>query len=518
MDFRLIYHSARFAVLEMADGGVYNTKEAYELFLNGESRGAFSTVITPVYDLLPDTEYRAELKKDGVLVAETAFRTAKETVTLNVRDFGAAGDGVKDDTLAIQTAILCCPPGGRVLIPAGTYSFVCLHLKDNIDLELAEGAELSATVDRDRFPYLPGMVRRTDDTDDYQLGTWEGDPQRMFCGLLTGIGVKHVNVYGKGTLNGNAGHDNWWHNCKQMVTAWRPRAIFLNGCEDVSLVGITVKNSPSWTIHPYFSNHLRFLALDVLNPKDSHNTDGLDPESCKDVEIAGVHFSVGDDCIAIKSGKIYMGKRYKTPCQDVVIRQCSMNDGHGSVVIGSEIGAGVKNITIKDCTFKDTDRGLRIKTRRGRGEDCVIDEVVFENIYMDGVLTPFVVNCFYFCDSDGKTDYVQSKEALPVDDRTPDVRRLCFKDIHAVNAHYAAVCAYGLPEKKIGSLEFENVSVRYAAEVTPGTPAMMCGLEPMAKAGIYARNVESISLKNVDIEGCQGEAVDVQGVDRIINA
>lgn len=271
MDFRLIYHSARFAVLEMADGGVYNTKEAYELFLNGESRGAFSTVITPVYDLLPDTEYRAELKKDGVLVAETAFRTAKETVTLNVRDFGAAGDGVKDDTLAIQTAILCCPPGGRVLIPAGTYSFVCLHLKDNIDLELAEGAELSATVDRDCFPYLPGMVRRTDDTDDYQLGTWEGDPQRMFCGLLTGIGVKHVNVYGKGTLNGNAGHDNWWHNCKQMVTAWRPRAIFLNGCEDVSLVGITVKNSPSWTIHPYFSNHLRFLALDVLNPKDSHN-------------------------------------------------------------------------------------------------------------------------------------------------------------------------------------------------------------------------------------------------------
>ncbi len=515
MKIQIIWQAGRCAVLEVADGGIYNTKESYELLLNGKPAERITRVITPLYGLEPDTEYKAELRQDGISRGELTFRTEPESVTLNVRDFGAAGDGVKDDTLAIQSAILCCPPRGRVLVPAGTYSFVCLMLKDEISLELAEGAELSATVDRSRFPYFPGMIPYTDGSGDYQLGTWEGDPQKMFCGLLTGVGVKHVKVYGRGVLNGNAGHDNWWHNCKQMVTAWRPRAVFLNHCQDVSLVGITVKNSPSWTIHPYFSEKLRFLALEILNPKDSHNTDGLDPESCRDVELAGIHFSVGDDCIAVKSGKIYMGKRYKTPCQDMVIRQCSMNDGHGSVVIGSEIGAGVRNLTVKDCIFKDTDRGLRIKTRRGRGEDCVVDGVTFENIQMDGVLTPFVVNCFYFCDADGKTDYVQSKEPLPVDDRTPDVKRLCFKDIHAVNAHYAAVCAYGLPEKKIGSLEFENVSVRYADSVEPSVPAMMCGLEPMAKAGIYVRNVEHLTLKNVDILGCQGAAIDAEGVDRI---
>lgn len=531
MDFKIIYTAGRCAVFETADGGIYHTKERYQLLITRTKTGSdsslekessdsrkqeeISRVITPVYGLEPDTSYEAVLFLGETEAARLSFSTKEESVTLNVKDFGAAGDGVKDDTLAIQSAIMACPPKGRVLIPAGTYSFVCLFLKDSIDIELAEGAELSAVTDRTRFPYYPGMVERTDGQGQLNLGTWEGDPQTMFCGLITGTSVKHVNIYGKGTLNGNTSHDNWWHDCKKMVIAWRPRAVFLNHCEDISLVGITVKNSPSWTLHPYFSNHLRFLALNVLNPKDSHNTDGLDPESCNDVEIAGVHFSVGDDCIAVKSGKIYMGKTYKTPCENVMIRQCSMNDGHGSVVIGSEIGAGVKNLTIKDCCFKDTDRGLRIKTRRGRGKDSVVDQVTFENIRMDGVLTPFVVNCFYFCDPDGKTEYVQTRKALPVDERTPEIRELVFKNIDAKNAHYAAVCAYGLPEQKIGRLSFENISVSYAKDVEPQTPAMMCDLPPMAKAGIFVRNVRELELKNVRIEGCIGNEIDAEGVDRI---
>ncbi|MBS6956492.1 MAG: glycoside hydrolase family 28 protein [Enterocloster asparagiformis] len=515
MEFKVIYTAGRCAVLETADGGIYTTKEEYQLFLNGEPGARIKKVITPICGLLPATDYLAELRQGDRTVAQVRFTTKPESVTLNVRDFGAAGDGQKDDTLAIQSAIMACPDQGRVLIPAGTYSFVCLFLKDNLNLELEKGAELSAVTQRERFPYYPGSIVRTDGDGDYCLGTWEGDPDRMFCGLLTGVHVKNVNIYGEGTLNGNAGHNNWWHNCKEMRTAWRPRAIFLNGCENISLVGITVKNSPSWTIHPYFSNHLRFIGLNVLAPKDSHNTDGLDPESCRDVELAGIHFSVGDDCIAIKSGKIYMGRKYKTPCEHVLIRQCSMNDGHGSVVIGSEIGAGVRDLTVRDCSFKDTDRGLRIKTRRGRGEDSVVDKVSFENIRMDGVLTPFVVNCFYFCDPDGRTDYVQNKAALPVDERTPEIRELRFQDIHAENAHYAAVCAYGLPERKISHLLFENVSVSYAADVKSEIPAMMDGLPPMAKAGIFVKNVGRLTLKNVRVEGCAGEEIVAENVDVI---
>ena len=117
-----------------------------------------------------------------------------------------------------------------------------------------------------------------------------------------------------------------------------------------------------------------------------------------------------------------MGRKYKRPCRDLTIRQCCMRDGHGSITIGSEMAGGVRNLTVKDCLFLHTDRGLRIKTRRGRGKDDILDEIIFENIRMDHVMTPFVVNCFYYCDPDGHTDYVQTKEALPVDERTPEIR------------------------------------------------------------------------------------------------
>lgn len=106
--------------------------------------------------------------------------------------------------------------------------------------------------------------------------------------------------------------------------------IFLNHCENITVVGVTVQNSPAWNLHPYFSNQIRFLDMEVKGPANSHNTDGCDPESCTNVEIAGVHFSVGDDCIAIKSGKIYMGKKFKVPSKHIHIQSSWMQDGHGS--------------------------------------------------------------------------------------------------------------------------------------------------------------------------------------------
>ena len=123
--------------------------------------------------------------------------------------------------------------------------------------------------------------------------------------MITGIHVKNVTICGKGVLDGRADFENWWSRPKDKIRAWRPRMIFLNHCENITVVGVTVQNSPAWNLHPYFSNQIRFLDMEVKGPANSHNTDGCDPESCTNVEIAGVHFSVGDDCIAIKSGKIY---------------------------------------------------------------------------------------------------------------------------------------------------------------------------------------------------------------------
>ena len=322
----------------------------------------------------------------------------------------------------------------------------------------------------------------------------------------------------KGTIDGRAGESDWWENAKVMRGAFRPRLIFLNNCKNITVQGINLKNSPSWTVHPYFSSDLMFLDLNLQNPSDLPNTDGIDPESCKNVIIAGVKFSLGDDCIAIKSGKIYMGRKYKVPCEKLKVYQCFMEAGHGAVTIGSEMAAGVYNVEVKDCIFLATDRGLRIKTRRGRGKDAVIDGVVFDNIQMKHVKTPFVVNCFYFCDPDGKTTYVQSKEKYPVDDRTPNIKSLIFKNIVSEDCHVAAAYFYGLPEQKIEEIVMENITVTYTDQPEADVPAMTCDIEPCTKQGIFAANVKKLTLKNVSIQGHTGEELILHGIDQFDNS
>ncbi len=517
MKLNIIYKNVRCAVAECIDGSIFQLGKKYDVYVNGVKTKETDRVIFSLYGLKPQTMYTVEVKDGEETAAWAVFTTDYEFVTLNVRDFGAKGDGVNNDTSFIQAAIMACPKDSRVLIPEGVYKVTSLFLKDDVKIELEKGAVLEAYTDRTMFPIFPEAVQSYDEEKEYILGTWEGNPLPMFSAIITGVNVKNAVLYGEGILDGKAGKEegNWWNNPKVMNIAFRPRMIFLNQCENIVVQGITVQNSPSWNIHPFFSNHLRFLDLSVLNPKDSPNTDGLDPESCRDLEIAGVYFSLGDDCIAVKSGKIYMGAKYRTPSEDITIRQCCMRDGHGSVTIGSEMAGGVKNLIVKDCLFLHTDRGLRIKTRRGRGKDAIIEGVLFDNIHMDHVMTPFVANSFYFCDPDGHTEYVRTKEALPVDDRTPDIRSLAFRNIQADNCHVAAAFFYGLPEQKIGRVEMSNVRVNYAAETQTGVPAMMEGVEPMTRSGLFAANIKTLVLHNVEIQGQDGEAMVLEHIDQI---
>jgi polygalacturonase len=512
MQIKILFKTARCVTVEIRNGNIFETEHEYEICVNGTFYGKTNRVITSIYNLKPDTEYTISIGG-----AETVVKTDREFVTLNVRDFGAKGDGVQNDTAFIQAAILACPKESRVLIPAGTYKITSIFLKDDLRLELAEGAVLSAITDRTQFPILPGTIPSYDETQDYNLGTWEGNPLTMFSGIITGINCRHVVIYGKGLLDGNASKDpdNWWYNAKVKRIAWRPRMIFLNHCSDVVVEGVTVQNSPSWNLHPYFSERLRFINMQVLNPADSPNTDGLDPESCRDLEVVGVYFSVGDDCIAIKSGKIYMGSKYKVPCQKIVIHQCCMRDGHGSITLGSEMAGGVKDVIVKNCLFLHTDRGLRIKTRRGRGQDAVIDRIRFENIRMDHVMTPFVINCFYYCDPDGHSDYVACKEALPVDERTPEIKELSFINITAENCHVAAAYMYGLPEMKIRRVVMDGVHINFAEDAKTDLPAMMDGCEPCSRRGIFAHNITNLILHDVSVKGQDGPAFDFDNIDKL---
>lgn len=515
MNVSALFVSARKIVLELeSEGSFYTTP--YVVRVNGNKLEETNRVVYPVENLLPDTDYHIELLRNDQVIAQLNAHTLWEYVTLNVRHFGAKGDGIHDDTLAIQAAISCCPPNSRVLVPAGRYAVTSLFLKSEMTLELAEGAILSGCLDRDRLAIVPGMIPTQDESGELNLGTWEGNPLPMFTALLHGQDIHDVVITGKGILDGNASYDNWWHAFRKIRGAYRPRMIFLNRCKNVTIEGITSRNSPSWNLHPYFSENLRLINLQVQNPMISPNTDGLDVESCRNVLIAGVDFSVGDDCIAIKSGKIYMGKTYQKPCRDIEIRHCHMKDGHGGVTLGSEMAAGIYHLLVRDCRFVSTDRGLRIKTRRGRGKDSIVEDCVFQNIEMDGVKSPFVVNCFYNdCDPDGRTSYVSSKDPLPVDDRTPAVRQLAFRNIDIKNAHYCGAFIYGLPEQKVDRVEFSHVRMSFAKDAKSGRPALMNGLPIYCKKGMVLYNIADLILDDVQIKDYDGPPMERFGVERI---
>lgn len=515
MEIIHVMSTARSAVIEIKDGGRHFTKCPYTIFVNGVENKTTEKTITSLFGLQPDSRQLVEVYEAGNKVGEVTFKTDYEFVTLDVTRFGAKGDGIQDDTHFIQAAIMACPVNSRVYFPAGTYKITSLFLKSHTRMELAKGAELKADTDRTHFPVFQGMFQSYDESSEYNLGTWEGNPLPMFSGIICGVGVEDVIIYGEGTINGSASKENWWNNPRDMKIAFRPRMFFISGCKNITLQGVKFCNSPSWTLHPYFSNDLRFIDLAVENPADSPNTDGLDPESCKNVEILGVRFSLGDDCIAVKSGKIYMGKKHKTPSENINIRQCLMENGHGAVTLGSEMAGGVVNLTVEDCIFRHTDRGLRIKTRRGRGKDAILSNIIFRNLTLDHVMTPLVVNSFYFCDPDGKTQYVQSRDLYPVDDRTPVIKKMIFENMECTNCHVAAAYFEGLPEQKIEEIVMKNVSISYAENPQIGVPAMSNGVEKSTKRGLFARNVSKLTLDNVHIEGQSGEAYEFIGVDEL---
>lgn len=516
MRIELLHTGARNACIRFADGGLYHTREVYELRVNGNSAGQMNTVVHSLFGLKPNGEYKLELFKNGKIAAAVSFWTKQEYVTLDPRDFGAKGDGVKDDTAAVQAAILSCPAESRVLLSKGRYLVSGIFLKSHIRLEIAKGAALLLTTDRKAIPILPGMTESWDEESYYNLGTWEGNPLSMHAALLTGIDVEDVEIYGEGLLDGQAQLGDWWQEPKRKQDAWRGRMLFLNRCRGIKVQGLSFQNSPSWNLHPYFSEDLGFYNLNIEAPANSPNTDGFNPESCRHTVMAGTLFSLGDDCVAIKSGKLYMGHTYRTPCEDIRIMNCLMENGHGGLTIGSEMAGGVRDVLLQDCLMRNTDRGLRVKTRRGRGRQGKIDNIRFERVRMENVKCPIVINCHYSCDPDGHSSYVQSREALPVDERTPFVGRLSFEDIQAEGCHWAAAYIEGLEEQKIAHVDISNTRFSYADDAEAAVPAMADHVEAYKKGGIIAHNIDTLFLDRIQIEGCGGEKLALRNVSQVI--
>jgi polygalacturonase len=309
-----------------------------------------------------------------------------------ITDYGAVSGGTAKCTEAIAKAIAACAAagGGRVMVPPGVWLTGPIHLKSNVNLHLAKGATLLFS--RDPADYLPLVLTR-----------WEGVECMNYSPLVYAFEAENVAVTGAGTLDGQASDEFWWPwKGKANFGGWKPgtpnqdaarKKLFAMGdagtpvaervfgegsylrpnffepyrCKNVLIEGVTLRNAPFWEVHPVLCHSVtvKGLTIDSAGP----NTDGCDPECCTDVLIENCSFNTGDDCIAIKSGRNGDGRRVNVPSQNIVIRGCTMKDGHGGVTIGSEITGGVHNVFAENCRMDSPNLGnaLRIKNNAMRG-------------------------------------------------------------------------------------------------------------------------------------------------------
>src|SRR5688572_30551286 len=378
----------------------------------------------------------------------------------DVTKYGAKKDSSVKATASIAKAIAASSKagGGTVYFPAGKYLTGAIHLKSNITIFIDAGAELHFS---DNFDdYLPMVESR-----------YEGVDVKSFSPLFYAYKAENIAIRGRGLINGHG--KKWWDfvegykdqprskwqylfdslnknillpdDPRQMKRGFlRPPFIQPMYCKNVLIEGITITNSPFWTVNPEFCENVTITGVTIFNPP-SPNTDGINPESCKYVRIANCHISVGDDCITIKSGKDIPGRTKNAAAENYTITNCTMLSGHGGVVIGSEMSGGVRKITISNCVFDGTDRGIRIKTARGRGG--IVEEIRVDNIIMKNIRLQAIVMDMQYAKTDPE----------PVSDRTPQFRNIHISNVTAQTKQ--AIFINGLAEMPVEDITFNDIQI-----------------------------------------------------------
>ncbi len=418
----------------------------------------------------------------------------------NIVDYGALRDSPVAATDAIAAAIEAASEagGGTVYVPAGTFLTGAIQLRSNIELRLSPGAVLSFSTNPLDYPAVESR--------------WEGVKRQVHSPCIYGAGLVNISITGSGTLDGNGAP--WWDKHRNQPAELefpRPTLIGFIGCRRVTIQDVTLINSPSWTVNPIGCSNVTIHNLSILNPADSPNTDGINPESCSGVRISNCNIDVGDDCIAIKAGTEDTQER--VPCENITITGCTMLHGHGAVVLGSEMSGDIRNVTISNCVFKQTDRGIRMKSRRGRGG--IIEDIRISNIVMEDVICPFTLNLYYFCGPRGKEKYVWDKSPYPITADTPCFRRIHYANITARKVHASAGFLYGLAEQYVSEITFTNVDISMAENAVSGAPDMMTGLEPMKGRGFYLGNVRDVQFNQVTIENHEGPAFYIENGEEV---
>jgi len=411
--------------------------------------------------------------------------------TLHVERFGAKGDASTDCTAAFRAAIEQCTKagGGKVVVASGTYLTGAIHLKNNVNLEIAEGATIKFSQNPKDF--LPVVFSR-----------WEGVELFNYSPFIYAFEQRNIAITGKGTLDGQSNNEHWWPWNGRAAYGWkegtsnqradrnalfemaekgvpvrdrifgeghylRPQFIQPYRCENVLIEGVTVKNSPMWEIHPVLCRNV--IVNDVKINSHGPNNDGCDPESCTDVLIKDCYFDTGDDCIAIKSGRNADGRRLKAPTENIIVQGCRMKDGHGGITVGSEISGGVRNLFAENCKLdsQNLDHALRVKNNAMRGG--LLEQLHFRNLEV-GQVAHAVITIDFNYEEGAKGSF------------TPVVRDYTVENLRSAKSKHA-LDVQGLPGAPIFDLRLKNCTFDNVAE------------------GNIVKNVKDAMLDNIKING-----------------
>ena len=421
-----------------------------------------------------DNPYRAYTRQLPFSMPEVAAPVfPKKTVSLT--QYGAKGDGKTLCTEAFSKAIdeLSRQGGGRLSVPQGVWFTGPIVLKSHVDLHLEKGAVILFSGDMDLYPVIET--------------NYEGELRKHCQSPVSAVGQTDIAITGQGIIDGNGicwrplkkekvTEGQWkkftskggvfprstmWYPSEERVKM-RPVLLYLESCRNVLLQGVTFQNSPNWCLHPLLCENLIVDQVMVRNPAYAQNGDAIDVESCRNVLVINSSFDAGDDGICLKSGRDEQGRRRGRPTENVVVDGCTVFNGHGGFVVGSEMSGGVRNIWVNDCQFLGTDAGLRFKSCRGRGG--VVENIYIRNISMADILGDAVTFDLFY---GGKSviEQLESGERInniaaePVGEGTPVFRNIDIQHVVCRGAH-RALWFNGLPEMPISDIRLNDITIQ----------------------------------------------------------
>jgi polygalacturonase len=391
------------------------------------------------------------------------------SVTINVRDLGALGDGTTKDTTAIQRAIDRCHVlgGGEVLVPSGNYLTGALALKSNTTLRLEKDAVILGSPDFADYPVT--QVR------------WEGKWIPGHIGLIYAMDANRIGIAGPGRIVGNpalGGRPTAQNPLRH------PALIEPIGCRDLRFEDFSTDYRLMWSLHTTYCEGVLFKNLTIRST--GGNGDGIDIDSCKHVRIEGCDISTGDDCIAIKSGRGWEGYALHQPTEDVLITNCTFADSiFACIGIGSETSGGIRGVRIEHCRFTRAQTfAIYIKSRPGRG--AFIEDIVADDLDVSGVTAGFLrLNLL----SSG----IQDPEPVPGDEGIPTLKNFKFSNIRVKDCPNVVDGVSIHPSKPLDGFSLVNVT---------GT----------ASKGIALANIKNVEIRDIKVTGVAGPLIAINNV------